>query len=639
MRFWFSPLPLPATLILELAAAGLEPWQSEQGSPHGAPCLLVYDSPDRHIAAAVETEVATVFSAAALAEGYTQLLGCRQACGQPLLAGWRLERVGSLGLEQWLAGDGPSYVVGDAEPISSLVASVILSLLDTQPQLLETYSDLELQAELLGSEADLAYRQRLHLAIRQADPLPALVAAIHTREGELQEARHEAEQTREELQQVQAEHQALKQELQPKVDNLVQQLQIRDRELQAECEEAELNMQKLHQVMEELEKQCLADLQKQQLLDTRDQEVNNLQAKLEKLERDLLEKVAILEQQHLIRSGELRVACDEAEVNRIKLHQVEEQMEEMRLADLQKQQLLDTRDQEVNGLQAKLEKLEQDLIEKVAILEQQLMTRGRELKEARNDAECNLIQLHQVQEELEQLFLADRQKRQLLETREQQLQTLKGEFLALEQKLQPKVAILEQQLMTRGAELKEARNDAQLNLIRLHQAHEELEKLFMADLHKRQLLETHNEEHRTLSAEFMTQENKFQLKVADLEQQLLTRGEELQDARKEAELNRMQLTQAQEELEHYSLQSRAGRQLVQAQRDQLNRAKILLTKLAMHEISPNDNFADVAVEVLPPAVPMSEQPSLQVQALLKSYAGSLHRANALLSQAMRRQPQ
>jgi hypothetical protein len=281
MRFWFSPLPLPGAVISELAAAGLEPWPNDQGNPHGNTCLLVYDSPERHIDAAAWAEA--VLSSAALAEGYSKLLGHREDSGQPLMAGWRLQQVGGLGLQQWLAGNSPRVEVGEAEPINPLIASVILSLLDTQPQLLEIYNELELQAELLGSDADLNYRQRLQQAIAQADPLLKLLAALQTHEGKLQDALDENVVTKLRLQQVQEELRdlvlanrqtqqlldarnkelecleatihALKQELQPKVHNLEQQLKNRDRELKDAREDSELTLLQLHQVQEELEQQ------------------------------------------------------------------------------------------------------------------------------------------------------------------------------------------------------------------------------------------------------------------------------------------------------------------------------------------------------------------------------------------------
>ena len=92
----------------------------------------------------------------------------------------------------------------------------------------------------------------------------------------------------------------------------------------------------------------------------------------------------------------------------------------------------------------------------------------------------------------------------------------------------------------------------------------------------------------------------------------------------------------QEELERYFLQTRACNQLVEAQADQLHRSKRLLAKLAMSDFSPSGDVATIPVEVLPPTDLTSQQPSLQVQALLKAYASNLDRASALLARAMRR---
>jgi len=428
MRFWFSTLPLPEALISELAAADLEPWPNDQGSPNGDTCLLVYDSPERVITAAAITE-ATI-SSAALAESYGELLRCRETSRQPLLAGWRLERVGALGLQHWLAGTEPGGVVGGAEPISPLVASVILSLLDTQPQLLEAYNDLELQAELLGSEADLTYRQRLKQAITQDDPLAELLAVLQTRDGELKEAHHEAERNRQELQQV------------------------------------------------------------------------------------------------------------------------------------QKQQVLHSRTDGMLGLKANIQALQQWLQPKVANLEQQLENRNRELQHANDEAERTGQELQQVQEELQQVLVANRQKEQLLDSRSDELQSLQAHIQAMEQELQPKLDQLEQQLHNRDRDLQQTQDEAGLTLLQLHQV--------------------------------------------------------------------------QEELERYFLQSRAGSQLVEAQADQLNRAKRLLSKLSRSDLSQRDAVAAVAVEVLPAYEPTSQQPSLQVQALLNTYASNLDRASALLTRAMRR---
>ena len=644
MRFWFSPLPLPAALISELAAAGLEPWPNNQGSPHGDICLLVYDSPERHIAAAAEADA--VFSSAALAEGYSQLLGCREASSQPLLAGWRLQRVGVLGLQQWLAGNGHSDVVGDAEPINSLVASVILSLVDTQPQLLEAYNDLELQAELLGSEADLTYRQRLHQAIVQADPLQQLLAALQTREGELEQARQEAESTRlelhrvkeelkqlvladgqrqqmldtrnDELKSLQENIQALQQELRPKVDSMEQQLQTREKQLQDSRDAAEVTLHQLHQVQEELKLLVLADEQKQQLLDIRNQELLRLQERIQALQQELQSKVDNMEKQHKTLEKLLQDTRGDADLTLLQLHQAHEELEQLFLADQQKRQLVDARDQELHNLRAEHHALEQELQPKVTKLEQQIHTRDKQLQDTREAADLSLLQLHQIQEELEQLFVVDRQKQQLLDSRKQELDSLQG------------------QLQNRDRDLLGARDDAERTLLHLHQVQEELKQLDLADRQKQQLLETRSEELQSLQGDLEALQQELQTKVLNLEKQLQNRDRDLLDARDDSELIRLQLHQVQEELERYFLQTRACNQLVEAQADQLHRSKRLLAKLAMSDFSPSGDVATIPVEVLPPTDLTSQQPSLQVQALLKAYASNLDRASALLARAMRR---
>ena len=260
MRFWFSPLPLSTAVISELVATGLEAWPSDQGSPQDDTCLLIYDSPDRLIAAAAAAQAP--FSSTALHESYSQLLHCRQASGQLLLAGWRLQCLGSDGLRHWLAGHAPGGAVEHPNAISPLVASVILSLLNIQPQLLDSYYDLELQAELLGSEPELQYRQRLEQTIAQTDPLPQLLTALPNREAEVQAARAEAEE-------------ALQRKLQPQLANLEQQLHSRTSELHDAREDAELTLLQLHQVQEELERYFLHSQAGIQLVEAQADQLNH----------------------------------------------------------------------------------------------------------------------------------------------------------------------------------------------------------------------------------------------------------------------------------------------------------------------------------------------------------------------------
>jgi chromosome segregation ATPase len=206
----------------------------------------------------------------------------------------------------------------------------------------------------------------------------------------------------------------------------------------------------------------------------------------------------------------------------------------------------------------------------------------------------------------------------------------------MEKDLQPKLDQLEQQLLYRDRDLQQTRDEAELTLLQLHQVQEELEQLFLTDRQKQQLLDSRSGELQSLQAHIHAMEQEFQPKLDQLEQQLHNRDHDLQQTRDEAELTLLQLHQVQEELERYFLQSRAGSQLVEAQADQLNRAKRLLSKLSRGDLSQRDAVATVAVEVLPAYQPTSQQPSLQVQALLNTYASNLDRANALLTKAMSR---
>ena len=285
---------------------------------------------------------------------------------------------------------------------------------------------------------------------------------------------------------------------------------------------------------------------------------------------------------------------------------------------------------------ANIQALQQWLQPKVANLEQQLENRDRELQQAGDDAERTGQELRQAQKELQQLLLADRQKQQLLDTRTQNMVDLQANIQALQEELKPKVEHLEQQLHNRDCELQQTRDEAELTLLQLHQVQEELEQLFLTDRQKQQLLDIRSDELQSLQANIQALQQDLQPKVNVLEQQLHNRDRDLQEARDDAELTLLQLHQVQEELERYFLQSRAGSQLVEAQADQLKRAKRLLSKLAMSDVSQRDAVAAVSVEVLPAYEPTSQQPSLQVQALLNAYAGNLDRASALLTRAMRR---
>lgn len=125
-----------------------------------------------------------------------------------------------------------------------------------------------------------------------------------------------------------------------------------------------------------------------------------------------------------------------------------------------------------------------------AELEQRLASMDIELKEAKEAAELSLLQLHQVQEELEHYFLADNEKQRQLEVGTRKFEELRRtnaaqvtahelELKALRERLEPRLAELEQRLANRDTDLKEAREAEELSLLQLQQGQEELELYFL----------------------------------------------------------------------------------------------------------------------------------------------------------------
>ena len=208
----------------------------------------------------------------------------------------------------------------------------------------------------------------------------------------------------------------------------------------------------------------------------------------------------------------------------------------------------------------------------LADLEQRLSSRDTELQESREAAEFSLLQLHQVQEELEDYFLADGEKQRQLQARGQELEELR---------------------LTKAAQ--ESAHELELQALR----------------------------------------ERLEPQLDDLEQRLSSRDTELQEAREAAELSLLQLHQLQEELEHYFLKARASEQLAQAQFEQLQRAQGLMLRLQPDVLPTAPYSPSLAVQVLPEVASAMSTPTLQTEALLSTYAATLQRASALLERARR----
>jgi hypothetical protein len=543
--------------------------------------------------------------------------------------------------------------------------------------------------------ADAEKQRQLEAAVRDLEELRRIKADLETAH-DLAKAAQEREH--------QQELEALRQQLEPRLADLEQRLASRDTELREAREASEMSLLQLHQqLQEERERHSMAEgeMQRQFEAVVRDleelrriktaqesanEQANSAQAsaheqELEALRQRLEPQLAELEQRLAGRDTELREARETAEMSLLQLHQqLQEERERHSMAEGEMQRRLEAGVRDLEELrrtkadlesthdlakaaqerehQQELDALRQQLEPRLAELEQRLISRDTELREAREAAELSLLQLHQVQEELEHYFLADAEKQRQLEAGVRDLEELRRskadqesnyeqakaaqqrahdqELEALREQFEPRLAELEQRLAGRDTELHEARETAEISLLQLHQQlQEERELHSMADAKKQRQLEAGVRDLEDLRRLKTAQESAHELAKAELEQRLASRDTQLRQAREEAEMTFEQLHQAQEELEHYFLKARAGDQLAQSQMEQLQRAQSLMVRLNP-DVLPNAPYPPaLAVEVLSELPAAMPDPSLQTQALLSTYAASLQRASALLQRARR----
>ena len=256
-------------------------------------------------------------------------------------------------------------------------------------------------------------------------------------------------------------------------------------------------------------------------------------------------------------------------------------------------------EKEKGDLQEQL-RAQAETLQQVQMARDELM---QQKQEAIEEAELTLLQLHQVQEELEQYF-----------------------FKA--QEAAGQVASIQEQLAAQTEELHQAQTarDEQTSMVKGLEGEMSVLKSDLAAVVEERA-----------SAQQRATELQEQLRAqAETLQQVQTARDELmqqkQEAIEEAELTLLQLHQVQEELEHYFLNAQSAEQLATAQQDQLLRAQALMARV-LPEAVAQPLVQGLEVEVLPPLTPAA---GVQTEALLSSYASSLHRAASLLQRAMQR---
>jgi chromosome segregation ATPase len=141
----------------------------------------------------------------------------------------------------------------------------------------------------------------------------------------------------------------------------------------------------------------------------------------------------------------------------------------------------------------------QDHSDTLNTLQQQLKDAQSETKDAREEAELTLLQLHQVQEELEQIFLADQAKQEQIKNFDAKLKDAQSQSQQSQQQLkntQAESQKLQQQLKDAQSETKDAREEAELTLLQLHQVQEELEHYFLLSREQNALLDGHTDQQK-----------------------------------------------------------------------------------------------------------------------------------------------
>ena len=388
---------------------------------------------------------------------------------------------------------------------------------------------------------------------------------------------------------------ALRERLESQLTEFEQRLAVADMDLQEAKKAAEHSLLELHQqVQEEREQYLLADGEKQRQLEARDRELSELQLtqaaqeiahELElKALRELLEsQLAELAQRLASSNTELRQVREADELSMLQFHQVQEELAHHFLVDVEKQRQIEASGQELEQLrltmsaqershELELKALRELFESQFAELEQRLESRDMELREAVEAAELSMLQLHQVQEDLEQYFFADGEKQLKLEAR-----------------------------------------DRELDELRRSQAVQET----------------------ALVQELQTSREHLEQRLAELEYRLTSKEIEFQEVTEAAELSLLQLHQVQEELENYFLKARASEQLAQAQFEQLQRAQGLMLRLHPDVLPIGPYSPSLAVQVLPELAVATPNPTLQAEALLNTYAASLQRASDLLERSRR----
>jgi hypothetical protein len=248
MLHWYAPYPLFSGLEQRLSDA-----EVVKGTPDDQSIdLWIYDSPDRLLASWMQHNQCAP-TTKELVMAYSRLVSL--PAGSRLISGWRLEQLDPASLNAWLRGEGAILadmaVPRQLQPaITPLEGQLVIRLLEDHPDVLESYLDLELRAELVGHQPDSAYLERL---LHACTPEALLESwnVLHAR-------------NLSRLQQIKSER-----------DTLLAERDALAMQLDESKEEVKLTILELHQVQEELEHYYLIYRDQANLLDKQNKLTQN----------------------------------------------------------------------------------------------------------------------------------------------------------------------------------------------------------------------------------------------------------------------------------------------------------------------------------------------------------------------------
>ena len=399
MAVWFSPFPLEPALKQRLLSCGWSHWEGQLTElPLNA--ILIYDTPDRLLSCYEQ-----YFSFEIIRDGYKNLLTFTGA--NPVVSAWRL----SACTNDSLASDFKQFIIEqycpNPEPLAALI---VKTAIQSQPDILDLYLDLELRAELLGSEPDVHYRKRLQNTL-DPDELGAAFNSFllcHYSLDVCLQSRALADQDLEKLKQNESKllliQQDLKQQLASQENSYQQEMTALQHRLSEAITEKEQTLKHLQETQSELEHHFVANRESSSENVAITEALDALRVENQDLKQQLTSKENSYRQEMTALQHRLSEAITEKEQTLKHLQETQAELEHHFVANRESSsenvaimETLEALRVEKKALQHRLVQLDQSNQQQIASLQLQVKDLGTEKSNV-------LRHLQQTQNELEHYY-------------------------------------------------------------------------------------------------------------------------------------------------------------------------------------------------------------------------------------------